>query len=488
MFLGIDLGTTSLKVVLMNDAQEIIACHSHHLRVSRPQALWSEQNPEDWWQACDEAIQHLSQAHPKEFAHVKAIGLSGQMHGATLLDQKQRVLRPAILWNDGRSMAECEWLTNNVDNINQIVGNLVMPGFTAPKLLWVQRYEPDIFQRIDKVLLPKDYLRLRMSGDFATDLSDAAGTCWLNIGQRDWADEMLDACQLSREHMPKLYEGNQITGCVTEKVASRWGLPSRTPIVAGGGDNAASAISMNVIQPGRAFLSLGTSGVYFVSQQSYQPNVAQAVHTFCHCLPDLWHQMTVHLSSASALQWYAGTLKQDNFDTLLREAERQARPGKVIFLPYLSGERSPHNDPYARGVFFGLSHDTTHIDLTQAVLEGVAFSFAQGQAAMLTADNVIDEVTVVGGGARSLYWGKIIATALNRPLTYRRVRDVGAALGAAKLAWLAIAGGDARDVLIQPEIEQIIEPDTNLQPLYQDKLALFTELYQKVKPLYRMNI
>jgi len=480
--LGIDLGTSCVKVILINDQQHIVASHSVPLTVSRPHPLWSEQNPEDWWHATQSAMLKLKQTHAKELMQLRAIGFSGQMHGATLLDKQGRVLRPAILWNDGRAMTQCQTLLQREPQAIEITGNLIMPGFTAPKVLWVKDNELNIFNQIDKVLLPKDYLRYKISGDYATDLSDASGTSWLNVSQRCWSDAMLAATELAQHHMPTLFEGNQITGTVTKTIAQHWGIPDDVVLVAGGGDNAASAISMNVTQPGSAFLSLGTSGVFFVADQQYRPNPQQAVHTFCHCLPGLWHEMTVHLSAAASLDWLAHILNNQNIADLIQQAQQHESADTPIFLPYLSGERTPHNDPYARGVFFGMTHNTQAPHLVQAVLEGVAFAIAQGQQMMQSAGVTIDEVSVVGGGARSRYWGEILSAALQRPLVYRQASNVGGAYGAARLAWLAIHDTvDPLKAFASPPIDYIIEPDPQRVDQYVNKQPLFNELYQQLK-------
>lgn len=487
MYLGIDLGTSQIKAVIMDGDQAILAQASCALTLSRPQPLWSEQNPEDWWQATNNAISQLKQSHPQYLADIKAIGLSGQQHGATLLDKNDQVLRPAILWNDGRSLTQCHELQSRVKNYAKITGNQIMPGFTAPKLLWVMQNEPAIFKQVNKILLPKDYLRLKMTGDYASDLSDASGTSWLNVGARSWSDEMLNATHLSQKQMPALFEGTEITGTVLKSIADAWGIPENTPVAAGAGDNAAGAISVNVIKPGVAFLSLGTSGVYFLSCDEFKPNPAGGVHTFCHCLPKLWHQMTVHLSAASCLSWLA-EITNSSPQILLQEAQSQLEQDEsVIFLPYLSGERTPHNNPYARGVFFGLSHNTKRADLTRAVLEGVAMAFADGQDEILKTGMQIDQVFVVGGGARSTYWGQILACALNRPLIYQVNREVGAAYGAARLALLAIQKLDAARVFTTPAIDTIIEPMAEYTEKLAQKRKTFSGIYQQLKELYRAH-
>ncbi len=550
MYLGIDLGTSSVKVVVMDETFATLASSSSDFTVSNPQPLWSEQDPAQWWQGTCVAMAELKAKHPQLLAQVKAMGLSGQQHGAVLLDKNNQVLRPAILWNDGRSMAECAELEQRVPNIRQLVGARIVPGFTAPKLLWVAKHEPDIFKQVTKVLLPKDYLRLLINGEFASDMSDASGTCWLNVAKREWSEELLSACDLNLTHMPTVYEGSDSTGTVLPAVAREWGIPATTIVAGGAGDNAAGAISVNVTEAGQGLLSLGTSGVYFIADDEYRANPDQGVHTFAHCLPNRWHQMNCHLSAASCLSW-AAELVGESVGDLIAKAEKKfgmddastkiplgppfskgevskfppltkgevsksppfakgevsrspplskgevskfppltkgevsksppfAKGGRgdLLFLPYLTGERSPHNNPYARGALIGLTPNTDSADMMQAVLEGVALNFAEGQAALYQAGVKINAVSVVGGGARSLYWGKILASALQRELTYRKDREVGAALGAARLAWLAVNGGDPAKVFPLSPVEEIVQPNPNLAAHYTKKLVTFKKAYQ----------
>jgi xylulokinase len=350
MFLGIDVGTSSVKAVLVDETGNVVDQATAPLAISRPHPGWSEQNPADWWEATNKAVVSLDAAARHK---VKAAGLSGQMHGATLLDASDRALRPAILWNDGRSEAECREIEEAEPKSRKITGNIAMPGFTAPKLAWVRKHEPEIFAAIKTVLLPKDYVRLRMTGEKASDLSDAAGTLWVDVAKRQWSSEMLDVTGLTVSQMPKLVEGTDVTGKLRAELAEAWGM-DRVPVVGGGGDNAAGAAGVGVIDEGDAFLSLGTSGVLFLAGNKYLPNPARAVHAFCHCLPNRWHQMTVMLSAASCIDWAANLTGSGDAGALLQKVEARGRlDGPEIFLPYLSGERTPHNDPHARGVLFG---------------------------------------------------------------------------------------------------------------------------------------
>lgn len=482
MYIGIDLGTSGVKTLLLDEQGELLVSHTEPLEVSRPHPLWSEQNPQDWWQATDRAMRALTQKH--SLRSVKAIGLSGQMHGATLLDKQRNVLRPAILWNDGRCGAECHWLEEQVAQARSITGNLIMPGFTAPKLVWVARHEPDIFRQIDKVLLPKDYLRLRMTGELASDMSDAAGTLWLDVARRRWSDDMLSACGLSQENMPALFEGSDITGELSAPVAKAWGMAS-VPVVAGGGDNAAGAVGVGIINPGQAMLSLGTSGVYFAVSDGFLSQPERAVHSFCHALPQRWHLMSVMLSAASCLNWAARLTGMRDVTTLVNAARHASEAaGPVWFLPYLSGERTPHNNPQAKGVFFGLTHQHGPAELARAVLEGVSFGLAQGMDVVNDGGIRPDSVTLIGGGARSAWWRQMLADISGQTLDYRTGGDVGPALGAARLAQVALnPHTELSQLLPDLPLEQRHTPDGARHQRYLERRQTFSALYQQLKPL-----
>lgn len=480
MYLGLDIGTSGVKAILLTDEGKVVAQATASLPISRPQPFWSEQNPADWWTATNSAVGRL----PAELrTKVTAIGLAGQMHGATLLDENNQPLRPAILWNDGRSEVACETLEDRVRNSREITGNIAMPGFTAPKLIWTAEFEPDVFERTKKVLLPKDYVRFLMTGEFATDLSDAAGTLWIDVKKRDWSENMLEACHLSRDHMPAVFEGSEITGEVLASVAEVWKVPLGTPVVAGGGDNAAGAVGMGVFNPGDAFLSLGTSGVLFAADDAYRPNAESGVHTFCHAVPERWHQMSVMLSAASCLDWASRFSGIEDVGRLISEAETRGEVGSsdMLFLPYLSGERTPHNNPSAKGVLFGLSHESDAGDLGQAVLEGVAMAFADGLD-VLASSSDISSISVIGGGARSSYWGRILAAALNRPLVYRENAEVGPALGAARLAQMGV-NGETLPSFEAPPIVSEINPIADDVDLMRAKLDRFRSLYTSTQHL-----
>jgi xylulokinase len=482
MDLGIDLGTSEVKVVLLNDDQQVVGQAHSPVAISRPQALWSEQDPQDWWRATVEALARLRADQPREYAAVRGLGLSGHMHGATLLDAANRVLRPAILWNDGRSHAECIELERRAPDSRAITGNIAMPGFTAPKLIWVEHHEPAIFRQTARVLLPKDYLRLLLTGEAVSDMSDSAGTLWLDVGRRTWSDTMLAATHLSAAQMPRLVEGSEAGGTVLPAVADALGLPHGVVVAGGAGDNAASAAGIGVAEPGTAFLSLGTSGVYFVANAAFSPNPARAVHAFCHAFPATWHQMTVMLTAASALRWLRTATNAESEAQLVAEA--QALPEGVTlptFLPYLSGERTPHNNPHASGVFFGLTHDHGRGHLAQAVLEGVAFAFLDGQQALLDGGARIDTVTLVGGGSRSAPWAQVLADALGRTLDRRSGADVGAALGAARLARLACTGESVAAVCTAPPVIDSFAPRPARTAVLTERHARFQSLYAALR-------
>ncbi len=478
MYLGIDIGTSGVKAVLMDEAGTVVEIATAALTVSRPHDLWSEQDPADWWAATNSAVSDLDL---KKRHAVKAVGLSGQMHGATLLGNDDKALRPAILWNDGRSADQCTALERDVPDLGQITGNRAMPGFTAPKLQWVRENEPEIFAQIKTVLLPKDYVRLRMTGERASDMSDSAGTLWMDVGKRNWSDVMLEATALDRSHMPKLYEGNEITGQLRAELAEAWGM-ARIPVVAGGGDNAAGAVGVGVVRPGDAFLSLGTSGVLFLANGGYTPNPAGGVHSFCHALPGRWHQMSVILSAASCVDWAVRLCGLPDAGTLFAAIEARGAPASTeVFLPYLSGERTPHNDPNAKGVLFGLTHESDAAAIGQAVLEGVAFAFRDGMDALTDSGAHIDSITVIGGGAKSYYWGNILSSVLGRPLIYRDGGEVGPAYGAARLAQLADTGSAIETICAAPPILHVEEPDDRLGELYAERMPKFRSLYQNLK-------
>ena len=478
MYLGIDIGTSSLKAVLIDDAQRIVGSRTVSLEVARPHPGWSEQDPESWWQACEAVMDGLVADHRAEIAAVRGIGLSGQMHGATLLDEADRVLRPCILWNDGRSAAEAAEISAVSE---RVTGNIAMPGFTAPKLMWVKRHEPEVFARVRTVLLPKDYVRLRLTGDKASDMSDSAGTLWLETAKRAWSDEMLALTDMDRAQMPRLYEGSAATGTLRSELAGRWGMSGSVVVAGGGGDNAASACGVGAVAAGTGFISIGTSGVIFVTADRYRGNPAGAVHAFCHAVPGTWHQMGVSLSSAGSLDWLANVLGASAGDLVDALGDRPTGPSSIVFLPYLSGERTPHNDVAIRGAFVGLDQADGRRELTQAVLEGVAFAFKDCFDVLTMPLNEPRRLIAVGGGSRSRYWLAVIATVLGLPIAVPEDGDFGAAFGAARLGLIAAENADPFAVCAPPAIRETIEPIGELAEAYGAAHATYCDLYPAIK-------
>lgn len=454
MYLGLDLGTSGLKALVIDDDQKVVAQASAPLKVERPQSGWSQQDPDHWIEAAKAVLGAL----PSEVkTRIKAIGLSGQMHGATLLDAADQPISPCILWNDTRSATQARAMDND-PKWRGITGNIVFPGFTAPKLAWVRETDPALFGAVAKVLLPKDYLRLWLTGEHVAEMSDAAGTSWLDTAVRDWSDDLLAASHLSRDHMPRLVEGSEVSGMLRSDLATQFGLPS-VPVAGGGGDNAASAIGMGVVQAGQAFVSLGTSGVLFAANDGYRPAPETAVHTFCHAVPDTWHQMGVILACTDALNWAAGLLDSTP-EGLTAGLGRLEPPGKGVFLPYLGGERTPLANANVRGGMMGLEHSTNRTAFARAVIEGVCFAFADCRDALAATGTRIDHVLAVGGGTNSDYWLAALATVLNVPLHLPAAADLGGAFGAARLGMMAQTGD--LSVATTPKVEQTIDPDADL--------------------------
>lgn len=472
--LGIDIGTSSVKCALVDGDDRVLASASHPLAVSRPQPGFSEQDPHHWWDAACAGLDELHAKHGSALAQVEAIGLSGQMHGATLLDAQGDVLRPCILWNDNRSTSQCERLTRDWPQLHQVTGNLAMPGFTAPKLMWVAEHEPALFSRVAKVLLPKAYVRWRLCGEYAEDMSDASGTLWLDVERRDWSDAALEASGMRRDQMPRLVEGNAVSGQLHAELTTRWGF-RKSPMIAGGaGDNAAGAVGLGALHPGDAFVSLGTSGVLWATTSAFAPAPQHAVHAFCHALPDTWHQMGVLLSAAASFAWWANVTGRDEA-SLLREIDPGQRGSPCWFAPYLNGERTPHNDAAVRGGFIGLDSGCTRADMTLAVLEGVAYAMRDAQVALAGAGTVLTEADLIGGGARSPLWSQLMADVLNVPLHQVAESEIGCAMGAARLARLAM--GVPLDQLRKPTRLHTYNPSP-------ERAALHTRRYQQWRALY----
>jgi xylulokinase len=478
--LGIDLGTSGVKALLLDDGQPR-AVASAPLAVSRPHPGWSEQDPAEWWRATSDCLDALKAEHPRTLAAVRAIGLSGQMHGATLLGADGETLRPCMLWNDGRSAAQCEALEAPALGLRERTGNPAMPGFTAPKLLWVREHEPEVFARLAKVLLPKAWLRWRLCGEFAEDMSDASGTLWLDVGARDWSAPLLAACGLDESHMPRLVEGTEPTGTLRQEWVSRWGF-EQAPVLAGGaGDNAAGAVGVGAVAPGDAFLSLGTSGVLWATTAGFAPAPQRAVHAFCHALPHTWHQMGVMLSAAASLAWWAGVTGRDEASLLDEVANSGPADGDACwFAPYLSGERTPHNDAQVRGGFLHLSAGTRRADMTRALIEGVAYAFRDMRDALAAAGTTIAEADLIGGGARSDVWSQTLADVLDLPLHQVAGSQHGCALGAARLARVAADGVRQFD---KPPRQRSHAPDAQRARHHDRAFEQWQRLYGRLRHL-----
>ena len=479
MYLGLDLGTSAVKATLIDDDQAEVDSSSAPLEVLRPQPGWSQQSPHDWIAATERAVDALHAMHGRLFAAIRGIGLAGQMHGATLLDERDAPLRPCLLWNDTRATREAAELDAD-PRFRAITGNIVFPGFTAPKVAWVRNHEPRVFERVRRVLLPKDYLRLWLTGDHISEMSDASGTSWLDTGTRRWSAELLAATDLSERHMPALVEGTEVSGALRRELAARWGIGGSVVVAGGAGDNAAAACGLGAVADGAAFVSLGTSGVLFAANRTYSPNAASAVHTFCHALPRTWHQMGVILSATDSLNWLAGLTGATPADLTASLGERLAPPGSVTFLPYLGGERTPHNDANVRGVFVGLGHESDRRALVQAVVEGVAFALCESRDALRAAGTRIARVAAVGGGTRSRYWLEVLATALGVPIDVPAAGDFGAAFGAARLGLIAASGADPAGVCTPPAVAYTVEPSRQHSAAFAAALERYRALYPRV--------
>ena len=481
MYLGLDVGTSGLRALLADEAGVVVGVADAAYGVSHPATGWSEQTPGDWITACGEAMMALREAHPAEVAAIKGIGLSGQMHGATLLDKAGEVLRPCILWNDTRSAVEAAAL-DQMPDVRDLSGNIVFPGFTAPKLAWVKVNEPDIFDQVAKVLLPKDYLRFWLSGEYISDMSDSAGTSWLDSGARDWSEQLLGASGMRRDQMPDLVEGSAAGGELRHALCQDWGIEGPVVIAGGGGDNAVAACGAGCFREGEGFVSLGTSGVLLAAKESYAPDPASAVHTFCHAVPQTWYQMGVILAATDCLNWLSRTLGQTPATLASDLPDQISGPSSITFLPYLSGERTPHNDSRIRATFTGIDIGDGAQQMTQATMEGVAFALRDCLEALKGTGTDLSRLLAVGGGTQSPFWVETLATVLNLPLDIPDKGEFGAALGAARLAMTA-CGADAAAVMTPPPVSHTIEPRNKLAAAYTEAYARYSALYPSMKAL-----
>lgn len=481
MYLGLDLGTSGVKALLVDTDGRAVGSADATYDVSNPAAGWSEQDPGDWLRGVAEALSALRADHPRAYGAIRALSFSGHMHGAVMVDAAGAVLRPCILWNDTRSHAEAGAM--DADPVARAVsGNIVFPGFTAPKLAWVARHEPDIFARVARVMLPKDYLLWWLTGRYATEMSDAAGTAWLDVGARGWSDDLLALGGMRRDQMPDLLEGTDVVGEV-QAARADLGLPKGCKVVAGGADNAVAACGVGALGEGDGFVSLGTSGVVLAGRGSYAPDASRAVHTFCHAVLGRWYQMGVVLAATDSLNWLSRVTGQSAADLSGALDDTLAAPGEVKFYPYLSGERTPHNDAAVRGGFTGLDIASGPEDLTRAVMAGVSFALRDSFEALKATGTQLPSALAIGGGSRSDYWTRMLATTLDIPLERPDEGAFGAALGAARIAICGDTGANPAEVMTKPPIADVIDPQADLVAAYDDAYAGFAGAYSKLKAM-----
>ncbi|HTN96577.1 MAG TPA: xylulokinase [Nordella sp.] len=485
MQIGIDIGTSAVKFLLVDDAQTLVANIERPLHPVQPKPSWSEDDPELWWRAVADGLDFLARDHRKAMSGVRAIGLSGQMHAVVLLDDADVPVRPAILWNDGRSVREAAELAQLGPELQREMGILPMPSFTGPKFLWLRRNEPDVVRRSRVLLLAKDFVRLKLSGEKVTDVSDAAGAWLIDEAKRQWSDRALTACGIERSLLPALLESHEASATLKPDLAARWGMPAQVVIAAGAGDVPAGGIGVGAINPGDGFISLGTSAQIFLADTAHHPDPGRLVHAFCHALPDRWYRMAALLNGAGPLSAVARWTGDGDVAPLLAEVEANFRgPSSLLALPYLFGERTPHNDPLARAALVGMTGSTSRADLVQAVLEGIAFSLCDGLDALIGQQTRPESLALIGGGARSAFWAKLIASALDLRLVRYEASDRGPAFGAARLARLAVTKEDAKAVVVPPPIHDVIEPDRALHEAYQPRLQAFRTLYKALAPVW----
>ena len=479
MFLGIDIGTSAVKLSLVSTELCQVAEAQASLTVSTPQDYWSEQHPEQWWRALCEAARDLGKDNA--LSAVQAIGLSGQMHGAVLLDSRKAVIRPAILWNDGRSHLECEQMMQALPELGHLAGVNALPGFTAPKILWLSTHETDAYRAIAHIALPKDYIGWRLTNRLATDRSDAAGTLWLDQDKRAWSPKLCEISATRMEWLPELMDGNEVSGKLSEQAASELGLRPGIPVAAGGGDAATGAVGTGAVQDGATFISLGTSGQLFSATSSYRPNPPKMVHAYCHTLADTWFQMAAMLNGARPMQWFADVAGAPIAQLLIEAAD--ASPDRIpLFLPYLTGERSPHGDPHIRGAFYGLAEGVGRAEMMRGVVNAVAYCFADAADSLSASGTNPDRVLAIGGGARSDLLLQTISDVLKLPIDRSDDPSTGPALGAAKLAAVAIGAATVDDLATQPRIERTFEPNSDVDTA--QGLAGFRNLYQRLRGIH----
>ncbi|MDB5056326.1 MAG: xylulokinase [Bacilli bacterium] len=497
-FLGIDLGTSAVKCILVDEQGNVNGNHSVEYPLLQPRPGWAEQNPEDWWLGTRACIQQLLRQTKAKDEQILGIGLSGQMHGSVFLDAQLNVVRPALLWCDQRTANQCEWIeaTLGKEKLGKLTGNKALTGFTAPKVLWLKENEPDNYAKTAHLMLPKDYIRLKLTGAFGMDVADASGTLLLNVAHRRWSHEVIDKLGIPMEWLPPLFESNEVAGYVTSDAAALVGLKTGTPVVAGGGDQACGAVGVGVVRNGIASVALGTSGVVFVHDDSYQVDDQFRLHSFCHGVPNKWHRMGVMLSAGGSFQWWKNHFGGDEIErakadgkdvyehlTNLAETAPLGSEG-LLFLPYLTGERTPHPDPQARGSFIGLNLRHTKAHLTRAVLEGITFGLRDSLELMKQSSISISELRVNGGGARSLFWRQMIADIFGYPVITVNTTD-GPAYGAAIMAASGVLKQDIEHICEKwIKVVDRVEPNTLNQQKYEAYYTIYRGLYPKLKDTF----
>lgn len=482
MYLGLDLGTSGLRALLVSEDGRVVGQAEATYAAAHPHPGWSEQDPGDWVTALGSVVAELRASHPAELAAVRGLATSGHMHGAVVLDGAGQVLRPAILWNDTRSHAEAGALDVQ-PAFREISGNIVFPGFTAPKLVWLAAHEPDLFARIATVMLPKDYLNYWLTGRLTSEMSDAAGTSWLDVGARAWSEQLVTASGLRMDQMPELLEGTDIVGPVLAERAEALGLPEGCAVVAGGADNAVAACGIGALGEGQGFVSLGTSGVLLAGKDGFAPKAESAVHSFCHAIPGAWYQMGVVLAATDSLNWLGRITSVSPAGLAGALGDDLQPPGPVRFLPYLSGERTPHNDSVLRGAFLNLDIGTDRTAMAKAVMEGVSFSLKDCLDALAQTGTRLDRVIGIGGGTQSRYWCRLLATTLGIPVDRPAAGEFGAALGAARLAICGVTGAAPDNIMTPPEIAETVEPETALIAAFAEAHGRYRRSYPAVKDL-----
>ena len=488
MYIGIDLGTSAVKTILVDKNQTILSTIHTSLTVHSPKDGYSEQNPKDWILAIEKCLENLRKKNPLEFSSTISIGISGHMHGATLIDKKGDVIRPCILWNDTRSYKECLDFEEQEFDVRSISGNITMPGFTAPKINWIKNNEPENFKKIDKVLLPKDYVRYYLTGEFFSEMSDASGTLWLDIKERNWSDKLLSASFLTKKNMPNLVEGNEEAGILKDSIKNKFKFNNNVIVVGGAGDNAASAAGLGIVEENQSFISLGTSGVFFTPTSSFLSNTNDAVHSFCHCLPQKWHLMSVMLSATSCVDWICSITKNSIEEALINVEKLSSNLQEVseapFFLPYITGERTPHNDPHVRGSFHSLKTVTNATTLQYAVIEGVSFGILDGVNSIKFVNNNFSDIFVVGGGSRSSFWITLLATMLNKKLSLCDQSEFGAALGVARLAMFVDNDiSDKSSIINKIKIKNTFNPNEKMFAILEKRYQLWKDIYISNKNL-----